>query len=85
MACLNCSTLELIKIIVIMITADEESNMAVARIPTIRLLNVVEVNFCIPLLIFSLMASFISSERLFIENKKRTRPAISDNTISKYI
>jgi len=82
MACLKVKMFELTNTIVIIITAEDESNKMVAIVPTIKLLKVLEVNFIIQFLALSPSVNFNVSERLFTANRKRTKPAIIKSIIS---
>jgi hypothetical protein len=63
-------------------TADDESNSVVTTIPTSKLLNVFDVNFCIQLLALSPIINCIDSDKLFTANKNKTSPAIIESRIS---
>jgi hypothetical protein len=66
-------------------TADDESKSVVKTIPTIRLLNVLDVNFCIQLLALSPIIDCIDSDKLLTANKNNTSPAIIESIISVII
>jgi hypothetical protein len=67
---------------VMMMTAEDESKMVVTMVPVITAENVLEVNFKIHFFAFSPTAFCIVSERLFTANKNNTSPARIDSIIS---
>jgi len=67
---------------VMIMTADEESNSVVTIKPTITLLNVLEVNFSIQLLALAPIAAWMLSDKLFTAKRKRTNPASIDKITS---
>jgi len=81
-ACLKVNICELTNTIVIIITAEEESNKVVTIIPTNKLLNELDVNLFIQPLAFSPIAAFSVSDKLVTANKNKTKPAIIDRSTS---
>jgi branched-subunit amino acid transport protein len=82
MACLKESIFEFTNTMVMIITADDESNKAVTINPTTTLLNVLEVNLSIQLLAFAPIAAWMVSDKLLTAKRKRTNPASIANIIS---
>ena len=81
-ACLKVNICELTSTIVIIITADEESNIVVTTIPTNKLLKELDVYLLIQLLAFSPSEDLSVSDKLLTANRNNTKPAVIESKIS---